>query len=416
MIIDGVYTLRDKKNKSSLKNLEQLILSETLSFCIGKDYSFAIFKDMINQYPAISLNELLKLMGFYRLPYMDEKKPVFIVDMTKPCILNLDTETIIKDPFSKSKNIQRAIISSRKRLMKAVTNFYPGNIVLPFNINFTNQTLVKKICDINQVSIIPSIPRQLGDSICVPFGKILHKLAVPNTVTKSLHTEKTFDSDMKDFNIVSFPNYLTLENQVKIIKSFNMPVILVDDYLHRGYRIKTLEPLFKKFNIQVKKIVVGAISGSGREIAHLLNRDVEYAYFIPNLRLWFNECELFPFIGGDALKRTKSNQGNLVRSINPILPYAFPHLIKNVSETSIFEFSKVCIENALNILSALENEYQIIQQRKLTLGHLGEVIIYPRYPDQGEDMDYNLNLSPTHYLKNDLELLNRTGATIKRIK
>jgi len=411
IVIDGIFTIKDSKNKSSIKNLEQLILSETLSFCIGKDYSFAIFKDVINEYPSISLSELLRLMGFYRIPFMDERNPVYMVDMTKPCILNLDTETIIKEPFSKNRNIQKAIIASRKRLMKAVTNFYPGNIVLPFNINFTNQTLMKKICDINHVSIIPSIPRKLGNAICVPFGKILHKLAVPNTVTKSLHTEKTFDSDMMDFSIVSFPNYLSLDNQVKIIHSFNMPVILVDDYLHRGYRIKTLEPLFKKFNIKVEKIVVGTISGSGREIAHLLNRDIEYAYFIPNLRLWFNECELFPFIGGDALHRNRANQGNLVRSINPMLPYTFPHLIKNVSQDLIFEFSKVCIESALNILNSLENEYQMIQQRKLTLGHLGEVIIYPRYPDQGEDMDYNLNLSPSHYLKNDLELLNRTEVT-----
>ncbi len=416
IVIDGIFAIKESKNKSSLKNLEQLILSETVSFCIGKDYSFAIFKDAINNYPTASLNEILKLMGFYRLPFMDEKNPVFMVDMTKPCILNLDTETIIKDPFNRNRNIQKAIIASRKRLMKAVTNFYPGNIVLPFNISFTNQTLVKKICDINNVSSIPTIPRELGQSICVPFGKILHKLAVPNTVTKSLHTEKTFYSDMKDFNIVSFPNYLSLDNQVKVIRSFNMPVILVDDYLHKGYRIKTLEPLFKKFNINVKKVVVGTVSGSGREIAHLLDRDIEYAYFIPNLRLWFNECELFPFIGGDALRRNKSNQGNLVRSINRILPYAFPQLIKNVSENTLYEFSKVCIVNALNILHSLENEYQITQQRKLTLGHLGEVIIYPRYPDQGEDMEYNLNLSPSHYLKNDLELLDRTGGLINSEK
>jgi len=52
----------------------------------------------------------------------------------------------------------------------------------------------------------------------------------------------------------------------------------------------------------------------------------------------------------------------------------------------------------------------------LTLGHLGEVLIYPRYPDQGDDMEYDLSLSATHYLKNDLELLNRTGGMAKTEK
>jgi hypothetical protein len=303
---------------------------------------------------------------------------------------------------------------SRKRLLKSFTTFYPGNIVLPFNINLINQTIVKKICKINDVPTKPLTVRALGRSVCVPFGKILHKMVVPNTVTKSLHTEKIFDSDIKSFNIGAFSNYMSLENQVKMIRSFDMPVILIDDYLHKGYRIKALEPLFKKYDIKVKKIIVGALSGSGKEIATILNRDVDCAHFIPNLRLWFNESELFPFIGGDALSRKIRSQGNLVRSINLILPYTFPSFIKNVSAKTIYNFSEVCIENALTILEALENEYQVIQQRKLTLDHLGEVIIYPRYPDQGEDMDYNLNLSPSHYLRNSLELLRRTKGMTER--
>ncbi|MBA7591793.1 hypothetical protein ES708_33959 [subsurface metagenome] len=125
---------------------------------------------------------------------------------------------------------------------------------------------------------------------------------------------------------------------------------------------------------------------------------------------------MYPFIGGDALRRKIRTQGNLVRSINLILPYTFTSSIRNVSAKTLYSFSEVCIENALTILEALENEYQIIQQRKLTLDHLGEVIIYPRYPDQGEDMDYNLNLSPSHYLGNSLELLRRTKGMADRIK
>jgi hypothetical protein len=38
---------------------------------------------------------------------------------------------------------------------------------------------------------------------------------------------------------------------------------------------------------------------------------------------------------------------------------------------------------------------------------MGHVFVSPRCPDQGEDMEYDLNLSPSHYLRNDLELLRR---------
>ncbi len=414
IVIDGIFTISKVENRSELENLEQVILSETLSFCIEKDYNYAVFRNILNTYPLDSLNENLKLMGFYELPFSDKDNPVSVVDMSKPCIVNLDTETIIKEPFDQNLNIKKSVIISRKKLLKSLTTFYPGNIVLPFNINIINQNIVKKICKINDVPTIPLTPRVLGKSMCVPFGKILHKLVVPNTVTKSLHTEKIFNSDIKSFEIDAFPNYMNLENQVKTIRSFDMPVILIDDYLHKGYRIRTLEPLFKKYDIKIKKMIVGALSGSGKEIATMLNRDVECAYFIPNLRLWFNESELYPFIGGDALRRKIRSQGNLVRSINLILPYTFPSFIKNISGKTIYNFSEVCIENALTILEALEDEYQSIQQRKLTLGHLGEVIIYPRYPDQGEDMNYSLNLSSSHYLKNDLELLRRSKEMVSR--
>ena len=414
IVIDGIFTINEAGNKSEFENLKQIILTETISYCIQKDYNYTIFRNILDNYSLNSLYESLELMGFYRLPFSEEDNPVFVVDMSKPCIINLETESVIKEPFNQNLNIKKSIIKSRRRLLKSLTSFYSGNIVLPFNINLINQTIVKKICKLNNVPTIPLTPRVLGESICVPFGKILHKMVVPNTVTKSLHTEKIFSSDMKSFKIDAFPNYMNLENQVKVVSSFNMPVILIDDYLHKGYRIKTLEPLFQKYDVKIKKIILGALSGSGKEIASLLNRDVDSAYFIPNLRIWFNESELYPFIGGDAIKRKSRSQGNLVRSINLILPYTFPSFIKNVPGKIIYNFSKVCMEGALTILETLEDEYQSIQQRKLTLSRLGEVIIYPRYPDQGENMEYNLSLSPSHYLKNDLELLERMGEMVDR--
>ncbi len=52
-------------------------------------------------------------------------------------------------------------------------------------------------------------------------------------MTKSLHTEKYFTSDLRRHEIMAAPHYLDLENQVKTIKSFNRPVIIVDDLLTR---------------------------------------------------------------------------------------------------------------------------------------------------------------------------------------
>ena len=65
---------------------------------------------------------------------------------------------------------------------------------------------------------------------------------VPNTVTKTLHTDKVYEPDLKSYTIEPFPFYSPLESQIKMIKSFERPVILVDDLVHKADRLQVLAP------------------------------------------------------------------------------------------------------------------------------------------------------------------------------
>lgn len=404
---DGIFVVTNDKNTSRIRNLHQVILTETLAFCVKKDYDYAVFKNIIPGTSSSELMETLELFGFSEIPVNNTPEPIMVVDIRKPCTISLDIETLIKEPFSQNPHVIDAIQLARKNLQKAMTSLYPGHLLMPLNIDIINQFIVSKICRENGVPSQQTSTRELGPLMCVPFGKILHKMVVPNIVTKSLHTDKIFTSNMQHFKIDSFGYYMSLENQVKMIRSFKKPVLLIDDLLHKGYRLRALSPLLRKENIKVHKIIVGLISGRGKELAMIQKRSVEGAYFIPNLRVWFNESDLCPFIGGDGLFRQEPEQGNLVRSINMILPYAYPVFLKGVDHKTIYNLSKTCIENTIILMKTLEKEYQAIYHRKLTLGNLGEVCLYPRYPDHGECMKYNLSMATSLYLENDLELLHR---------
>lgn len=401
--IDGIYVA--SKNKHI--NVEQILLTETLSLCLSKDYDYAVYKNIIDKYNSQEIYEILELQGFIKLSCIDCQTPVYAVNMNNPCTLNLDIDSIIKEPFKNNEKIKNAILLSRKRLQKALTLLYPGNLVLSFDKDILYQSLITIICNENNVPIRQIVPKQLGNAMCVPFGNILSRCVIPNTVTKSLHTEKLYQADLKSFEIGPYPYYLDLKTQIKMIKSFRRPIILVDDILHKGYRIKALDPLLKIENIEVQKIIVGILSGRGKELMDLQNRQVDSVYYIPKLKVWFNENNLYPFIGGDTLWRDKSPQRNLIPSINLILPYASPLYISGASKQALYNLSKTCLENAMDILTVIENEYQAMKERNFTLAFLGEVFIYPRCPDHGKDINYDLNLSPSHYLKNDMELLKR---------
>ncbi|QXM07093.1 nicotinate-nicotinamide nucleotide adenylyltransferase [Crassaminicella indica] len=401
LVIDGIFA----SFKTEFENIEQMILTETFAYALPKDYTYAVYKNMIEGYDSKSIGELLECQGFQKIS--DGSCAVFAVNMTQPCTLYLNIESIIKEPFRSNQDVMAVIRSCRRKLQEAITKLYPGHLVLSFDWNMVYENLIAKICDENEVSTIPTVPRKLGEAMCVPFGEILNGAIIPNTVTKSMHTEKVFDPDMKNFHIEAYPYYLNLREQVKMIRAFNRPVILVDDLLNKGYRIKAIDPIFKEENIHVKKIIVGILSGRGKELMDMQHREVDCAYFIPKLRAWFNESFLYPFIGGDTLWRGDNIKTNLVPSVNLILPYTVPTFIRNASKNAIYHLSEVCIENAMDILLALEEAYQKKHERSLSLRHLGEVFISPRYPDHGKDVYYDMHLSPSHYLKNDLEYLKR---------
>ncbi|MBF8983522.1 cytidyltransferase [Lutibacter sp. B2] len=407
-IIDGIFA----NSSATFENLEQIILTETLSFCLSKDYEYAVFNNIIPDYSSLSLHEILRLQGFIQLSFSNPKNPVFTVNMSSPCTLLLDLDTFVKEPFKSNPQVHAAILQSRKNTQKALTNLYPGNLILSFDKQFLHATLIRKICAENKVPTIPLEPQKLGDSMCVPFGSILNRSVIPNTVTKSLHTEKLFLPHMKNFIIGPFPHYNSLEIQIKMIHAFNRPIILVDDILHKGYRNNVIHPLLQHAKANVKKTIVGLLSARGKELMDRQGREVDCAYYIPKLRSWFNESYLCPFFGGDTVWRGQTPQRNLVPSINLILPYTSPAFLKNTSNDAIYNFSKTCIENSINILSVIENIYHDIHERNLTLASLGEVFVSPRCPDHGKDMYYDLNLNPSHYLENDLELLNKLEHTL----
>lgn len=403
LCVNGIFAHKN----NYFESLKQIMLSETLIKALEKDYSYAIYWDRIEYRKSRSFFETLELQGFSKFESKTFHEPLYAVNMMNPCSLYLDIETTIKEPFRSNPNVQRSILRSRKRLQRALTKLYPGNLLLSFHRKILDETLMKKICRVNGVPTTALNPRQLGPYACVPFGNILNRSIIPNTVTKSMHTEKMFYPNMNSFKIGESPNYLNLENQVKVIKSLNKSIILIDDLLHKGYRIKAIEPILKSQDIKVKKIIVGMLSGRGKELMDIKNYNVDSAYFIPKLKHWFTEQLLYPFIGGDTLVRSTHNKKNSIPSINLILPYTSPHFLSGVSKDHLFELSEVCIRNSIDILTVLENEYEKLHERKLTLELMGDVFIFPRIVAYGNHLEYNYNLSPTKYLNDDLEVLNR---------
>ena len=388
----------------------QLLLTEALTYALRREHTYAFYAAPDGFCPAY-VREALTLQGF--LPLRMDGQEILAVDMRNPIVLTKNMDTVVKPPLLNNARVQAALSAAHRRLQQTLTGFYPGNLVLPLSTEILHHRLVEKITACNGVPVSPAVPRTLGDNLCVPFGKILRGVVIPNTVTKALHTDKVYEPDLSSFSIDTFPGYASLENQAKTIRAFNRPVILVDDMLHDGKRIQRIAPLLQQEAVPIRQVLVGYLTGMGRDIMAQMGIPVDSVYDLPNLRMKFTESTLYPFIGGDTVRRAVPPGGGLRPSITRILPYAAPDYTEDCADGSTYQLSLCCLHNARDIFLALESEYRALYARNLTLNRLSETILLPMCPDKGACMAYDLNRTASSYLENDIEMLQRMKSSVR---
>ena len=385
------------------KNYSQLLLSELLARALVQECVYAVVRPHSGRLPD-ALDGLLTRFGFVSL---EGDAPIREVDMHAPTVLIQNLETTIQEPLSHNRQVLSAIGRAHERIQLALTGLYPGSLVLTLSADIIHHRLLEKITAYNQVPAVPTTPRVLGECMCVPFGKMLRGKIVPNTVTKTIHTDKVFSPDLTQSTIESFPYYAPIPSQIRTIKSFNRPVILVDDLMHPGFRIRTLDPILRQEGVDIRMILVGVLSGYGKDLMRSWDRPVDSIYFLPRLRQWFVESTLYPFIGGNTVRRPSSPVPGLLPGINHILPYAAPPFQAECGREAVFQLSRACLEGSLDVIRTLEQEYRVLYGRNLTLSRLPEAVILPLCPDKGTCLHYDPNLSASVYLENDLEQLLR---------
>lgn len=407
ILFEACYT----RENSKIADLEQILFTESIARALEEDYTYGIFSLKTGEVSE-KIQDVLERQGFLKL-VKNVSRDIYVVDMKSPITLYHNVQTVIKEPFNTNEGVLETLREAHSNMQRALTKLHPGELVISFDAGMMHNRLIELITQANGVPKDPTQIRNLGPNMCVPFGKILKGIVIPNTVTKVLHTEKVFDREIRSFKIREFPQYLPLDCQVRMINSFRRPVILVDELLHKGYRIRELNPLFQKEGVNIDRIVVGILSGRGRDLMEIQGRKVESAYFIPSLKSWFVETSMYPFIGGDGVEQVRSRDNGMIDSVNLILPYVMPGFITGSTKEAIFDLSMVCLQNARDILRVLEQEYQSAFERSLTLDRINEVIISPRCPDRGNCMNYDYHLPASVYLENDIERLVRLKHLVK---
>ncbi len=384
-------------------------LNEVLEYFQENSYSFALCRDTGEN------QAVLKLHGFQPVHGIEH---MFLLDLRRPLVLFYDTPSSIKEPMADSDAVRLVLRKCHIRLLETLTGLYPGRLILCFSSGIMNYQLIRLITRSNRVGMQQAASGQNGEKMCVPFGKILKGVRIPNTVTKGLDTEKVYERDLSSFTISSFPGYAPLPVQIRTVHSFRRPVLLVDDLYHSGYRMKEIARHLKEEGVEDAELIVGVISGRGRDQARVSGQKVQAVYEVPSMHSWLIESDLYPFLGGDGVREPEKAAERLtaIPSVNTILPYEAPVYLRDVSLGALYELSRVCMENARNIYRVLEKEYRRQYGRQLTLDRIGEVAAEPRYPDSLGLSREMLQQTPSRILEEELKKLYRLRPLAERGK
>ena len=384
----------------TIENIGMILLTELLSKLTQRGFKEVIYEPADPTGYQAGVIRTLEVQGFrgYR------------VSLEKPVLIFRDVESIIKNPFQSNKRVRAALSKAHLNLLKTLRDLYPGTALLSYSMSAIHHKMIAQLAYENDVPLVDDRKLMRGPYMAVPFGKVLHNALVPNTVTKQLNIEKYFSRAVKGFRIDAARNYSSIDDQMKTIHSFMRPVILVDDLMHKGFRIQGLLSAMKNADVELKEVLTGVMTGNGKALMDRLGISASSLYYIPEISVWLNERDCYPFIGGDSIDNPEE-LGNREReaSINLLLPYVYPEYIARESDDpeAAFRFSMTCLTNARQILETIQEVYQEEYSRKLTLERLGEVFSVVRVPEIDVGVRFDENLEPSIYLQNEIEQLIR---------
>ena len=398
----GDWTIEEEK----CAELTGLLMDEALIAFQAEGFEVIYAKE---EYGTDDFREFLKERGFVRIPGSQKQ---YCTDIRTPLVLFGDAAASVLDPFCDDPALIAVQRENIRRMRCGVAGLYPGKTVLFIGSGILNYKLTKRIREQSGLyGAVAAAPfdgdasawdtdtdlfaqdhedweadpdtAHLSSWICVPFGKILKTCRIPGLTTMAFNLEKVYMQDLSGFSIQESAGYPKLSVQIRNLRSMGKPFVLVDDFYHDGFRMQEIARSLRAEGIREERLVVGVVSGKGRENAEKHGLMVDAVYEIPNMKAGILESDLIPFYGGDRVMQALKTQ---VRpSIYPILPYQMPPALRDAPYQAVYDLSMICLENAKRLFEVLETLYENRHFRRLTLERLGEVIDDPGCPETVAD-------------------------------
>ena len=330
-----------------------------------------------------------------------EAQPFAVLRLTNPLVLLWDVEGVLQPPYASAPVVRRALDESRRAIAGFFAALAPGAALLHLN----EERLKRQVVEWAKERLAGEPARRRW--VVLGLGRQFSRDIVGNTPTLAIDLERFLTWQGYEGGSYPLVGSPALELQVAVAGELGRNALLLAPFLDSAEAVVKVVEAASAAGLAVREVLTGVTSAAVRAALELRGIAHSCKAVVPGWLGVLRESVVAPYVGGwSIVGREPLETGSLLPSLPDCLPYHYPHHL-GLDEASALDFSRLALQQAKNLLLAIEDAFRGAEGRLLSVRDLGMVMRTPRCPPLPEGFLPPRERFPSELVAEDIEALAR---------
>lgn len=319
------------------------------------------------------------------------------IELTNPLVMVHDLDQLLQPPYYRLAPVEEALVRGRRALSAFFAERMPGSGLLHIHEKETKRQLA--VWTQERLA-------EKGGWVVLGLGRQFSRDLVGDSPTIALDLERYLTRQGYEAGVAPPYDSPGLELQLTTARELGRDALLLVPFLDTPEPVLQVAEACRRVQVRLQEVLVGATSASVHAALHLAGVPHRTGLVVPHWRGVVRESAVVPFLGGWSIRERRPAGAALIPSLNDCLPYHAPHPA-GLDPDGALDFSRLALEQAVQLFLVLEEAYRAAEGRLLTLNDLAAVVRHPRCPPYSKGLLPPRDSAPSELINQDLEALAR---------
>jgi nicotinic acid mononucleotide adenylyltransferase len=319
------------------------------------------------------------------------------IELTNPLVMVHDLDQLLQPPYYRIAPVEEALVRSRRALSAFFAERLPGSGLLHLHEKETKRQLA--VWAQERLA-------EKGGWVVLGLGRQFSRDLVGNSPTIALDLERYLTRQGYEAGVAPPFDSPSLDLQLTTARELGRDALLLVPFLDAPEPVLQVAEACRRVRVRLREVLIGATSASVHAALHLAGVPHRAGLVVPHWRGVVRESAVVPFLGGWSIRERRPAGAALIPSLNDCLPYHDPHPA-GLDPDGALDFSRLALEQAVQLFQVLEEAYRAAEGRLLTLDDLAAVVRHPRCPPYAKGFLPPRDSAPSELINQDLEALAR---------